>query len=228
MKHPNPAAREAEHPAAKPDPTLVEYIEKTILPRYAAFDAAHREDHVRTVIGESMRLAARYDVNPDMVYTVAAYHDTGLAFGRDSHHLHSGEILAADRELRRRFSDEEIAVMREAVEDHRASSGHEPRSIYGRLVAEADRLIDPLAVIRRTVQYGLARYPALDRDGQFARCREHLERKYAAGGYLRLWIPQSDNARRLEELRTAIGDGQRLRRLFDEIYWEETASRPEE
>lgn len=204
------------------NPELQNYIETEILPRYETFDAAHRGDHARAVIARSRELAAHYDVDPDMVYTVAAYHDTGLADGRERHHIRSGEILAADPMLRQWFSDEQIAIMRDAAEDHRASSDHEPRTIYGRIVAEADRCIDVDTVLRRTIQYGLAHSPALDREGQYARCCEHLERKYAERGYLKLWIPESDNARRLEELRAVIRDRETLRRRFDEIYMQET------
>lgn len=207
-----------------PDPSLAAYIEAEIIPCYEHFDRAHGTDHVRTVIAQSLALAAHYDVDTDMVYTVAAYHDTGLVNGRERHHIDAGRILAEDAELRRRFTEEQIGVMREAVEDHRASSDHAPRTIYGRIVAEADRVIDPATIIRRTVQYGLANYPALDREGHYARCRDHLQKKYAEGGYLRLWIAESDNARRLEELRAIIRDPQRLRRLFDETFDAEAAS----
>ena len=207
-----------------PDPSLEAYVEAEIIPRYEHFDRAHGTDHVRTVIAQSLALAAHYDVDTDMVYTVAAYHDTGLVNGRERHHIDAGRILAEDAELRRRFTEEQIGVMREAVEDHRASSDHAPRTIYGRIVAEADRVIDPATIIRRTVQYGLANYPALDREGHYARCRDHLQKKYAEGGYLRLWIAESDNARRLEELRAIIRDPQRLRKLFDETFDAEAAS----
>lgn len=203
---------------------LERYIEQEIIPRYEHFDRAHGTDHVRTVIAQSLALAAHYEVDTDMVYTVAAYHDTGLVNGRERHHIDAGRILAEDAELRRRFTEEQIGVMREAVEDHRASSDHTPRTIYGRIVAEADRVIDPATIIRRTVQYGLANYPALDREGHYARCLDHLQKKYAEGGYLRLWIAESDNARRLEELRTIIRDPQRLRKLFDETFDAEAAS----
>lgn len=203
---------------------LERYIEQEIIPRYEHFDRAHGTDHVRTVIAQSLALAAHYDVDTDMVYTVAAYHDTGLVNGRERHHIDAGRILAEDAELRRRFTEEQIGVMREAVEDHRASSDHAPRTIYGRIVAEADRVIVPATIIRRTVQYGLANYPALDREGHYARCRDHLQKKYAEGGYLRLWIAESDNARRLEELRAIIRDPQRLRKLFDETFDAEAAS----
>ena len=202
---------------------LERYIEREIIPRYEDFDAAHRTDHVRTVIAQSLELAAHYDADADMVYTVAAYHDTGLANGRERHHIDAGRILAADTELRRWFSEEQIAVMRDAVEDHRASSDGEPRTIYGRIVAEADRVIDPETIIRRTVQYGLAHCPELDREEQYARCLAHLQQKYAEGGYLRLWIAESENARRLEELRGVIRDPQRLRKMFDAAFDTETA-----
>ena len=199
-------------------PSLKSYVEEQIIPRYRNFDRAHNLDHVRAVIDRSLMLAARYDVEPDMVYTIAAYHDTGLVNGRENHHLDAGRILAADRTLRRWFSEEQIDTMREAVEDHRASSKHAPQSIYGRIVAEADRLIDPETIIRRTVQYGLAHYPTLDREGHYARCMEHLQQKYAEGGYLQLWIEESENARRLEELRQIIREPQRIRRIFDEAF----------
>ena len=203
---------------------LEQYIEREIIPRYAHFDAAHRTDHVRTVIAQSLGLAAHYDVDADMVYTIAAYHDTGLVNGREQHHIDAGRILAADAELRRWFTEEQIAVMRDAVEDHRASSDHEPRTIYGRIVAEADRCIDPPTIVRRTIQYGLANYPELDREDQYRRCVDHLTHKYAEGGYLRLWIPESDNALRLARLRELIRNRQELRRLFDEIFDREMAA----
>lgn len=208
------------------NPGLKRYIEREIIPRYEHFDRAHDVGHVRTVIARSLELAARYEVDADMVYAIAAYHDTGLVNGRENHHLDAGRILAADHELRRWFSEEQVEVMRQAVEDHRASADHAPRSIYGRIVAEADRVIDPATIIRRTVQYGLDHCPGLDREGHFVRCLEHLREKYAEGGYLKLWIPESENARRLEALREVIRDPERIRRAFDEAFDAETAKPP--
>ncbi len=200
------------------NPGLKRYIEREIIPRYEHFDRAHDVGHVRTVIARSLELAARYEVDADMVYAIAAYHDTGLVNGRENHHLDAGRILAADHELRRWFSEEQVEVMRQAVEDHRASAGHAPRSIYGRIVAEADRVIDAATIIRRTVQYGLDHCPGLDREGHFVRCLEHLREKYAEGGYLKLWIPESENARQLEALREVIRNPELIRKAFDEAY----------
>lgn len=202
---------------------LIRYVERAILPRYDAFDRAHRRDHARTVIAASLRLARHYEVNPDAVYAVAAYHDTGLCEGRERHHEVSARIVREDRNLRRWFSEAEVATIAEAAEDHRASASHPPRTIYGRIVAEADRVIDCRTTLRRTVQYGLEHYPALGRDGQFARFAEHLRTKYGEGGYLRVWLPESENAARLAELRGVICDEKRLRTLFEAIYDDERA-----
>lgn len=89
------------------------------------------------------------------------------------------------------------------------------------IVAEADRIIDPEVTLRRTVQYGLSHYPEMDKEEQYARFRKHLTEKYAEGGYLKLWISQSDNAGRLAELRQLIADEKKLCRVFNKIYEEE-------
>ena len=198
--------------------SLIEYIERGILPRYDFFDAAHQRNHAKEVIERSLALAKHYDADENMVYAIAAYHDTGLCEGRDTHHLVSGRIIREDQKLRDWFDEAQIETMAQAAEDHRASSGHEPRSIYGKIVAEADRLITPEKVIRRTIQFGLDHYPELDKEGQYQRFKAHLLEKYSDTGYLRLWIPESDNAIRLEELRTIIRNESKMREAFEQTF----------
>ena len=193
---------------------ILHFIEKEILPQYDTFDAAHQRNHTQKVINESMVLASGYDVNPDMVYTIAAYHDLGLCEGRETHHLVSGAILRNDERLRQWFTSEEIEVMAQAVEDHRASATHAPRSIYGRIVAEADRNIDIDVIITRTLQYGLTHYPELDAEGHVHRAIQHLHEKYSRTGYLKLWIPGSKNERELHRLWDLIDDETTLRRII--------------
>ena len=201
---------------------LKEYIEREILPLYLSFDKAHNTDHAEAVISRSLELAEAYDVNIDMVYAIAAFHDTGLQFGRELHHIHSGEILAADAFITSHFTAEQIETMRQAVEDHRASAKAAPRSIYGRIVAEADRCIDSMTVIRRTIQYGLANYPTLSTEQHYERCYAHLQEKYGEGGYLKLWIPHSANGVELTRLRELIAKPKQLREAFDRIFVEES------
>ena len=204
---------------------LEKYLHEDIVPRYSSFDMAHREDHALTVIGQVMklldtmpeefiigeRLVRRQDIDRNILLTAAACHDLGLVNGRERHHLDSGEIIRSDGNLRKWFSEEAIETIAQAAEDHRASGKSAPRSIYGMLVAEADRVIEGETIIRRTLQYGLEHYPTLDRPGHIERAIDHLHEKYGRGGYLMLWIPWSDNAVRLSELQDLMEDPEGIR-----------------
>ena len=210
---------------------LEKYLHEDIVPRYSSFDMAHREDHALTVIGQVMklletmpeefmtgeRLVRRQDIDRNILLTAAACHDLGLVNGRERHHLDSGEIIRSDGNLRKWFSEEAIETIAQAAEDHRASGKSAPRSIYGMLVAEADRVIEGETIIRRTLQYGLEHYPTLDRPGHIERAIDHLHEKYGRGGYLKLWIPWSDNAVRLNALQDVIADEKAVREKVVEI-----------
>lgn len=217
--------------------SLEEYIYRNVVPEYAGFDAAHREDHAQTVIDQAMQLLERMphwiceakaagqdvskwdmEVRRDILLAAAACHDLGLVNGRDNHHLDSGKMIRADERLKEWFSGDEIEIIAQAAEDHRASGKSVPRSIYGMLVAEADRVIDGDTIIRRTIQFGFKHYPGLDREGHIERAVAHLREKYGRGGYLKLWIPWSDNAARLSELQDIIEDDDAIRRKVSEIY----------
>jgi uncharacterized protein len=166
----------------KISPSLQEFIESEILPLYEGFDKAHQTDHVQTVIAHSMAIVEHYpEVDANIVYATAPYHDLGLRDGRERHHLVSGEIVQQDVRLRQWFTEDEILLVKEAVEDHRASSSHAPRSIYGRIVAEADRAIEPDSTFSRAIQYGLNHHPDLDKEAQFKRFQQHMLEKYAEG-----------------------------------------------
>lgn len=199
---------------------IKEYIYREIVPRYAAFDDAHKEDHALTVIEQAMKLIEGHEslVDRNIVMMAAACHDLGLINGRDNHHTDSGKIIRADANLRRWFTEDEIETIAQAAEDHRASGKSAPRSIYGMLIAEADRVIDGETIIRRTVQFGFKHYPGLDREGHIARAVAHLKEKYGRGGYLKLWIPWSDNAARLSVLQDLIADDAAVTAEVERIY----------
>ncbi len=202
---------------------LMEFVEKNILPRYNAFDKAHDITHVVRVIRRSGELAAKTGADANMAYAIAAYHDLGLEGPRAIHHLISGKILLADNRLQRWFNAEQIKIMKEAVEDHRASASHAPRSIYGKIVAEADRDLDPETVFRRTVLFGLDHYPEKNKTEQWKRFYEHMQNKYSVNGYIKLWIPGSANETKLKEIRSLIAQPAKLKVCFDRIYDEEVA-----
>ena len=203
----------------KPEELLLDiYIQQEILPQYDAFDGGHKRDHAETVIAESLKLARAYDADETMAYVIAAYHDLGLKFDREKHHIHSAEILMADETLRQWFTEEQLLTMRDAVEDHRASGKNPPRTIYGAIVAEADRQIDPLTVVHRTIAYSQKLYPNGDFDTLYQRSLDHLHEKYAEGGYLKLWLNSERNVQGLAELRALIHNEPELRRLCREWF----------
>ena len=201
---------------------IMEFVERNILKRYNAFDAAHNMTHVNRVIKASVQLARKMGADINMAYVVAAYHDLGLEVERATHHIESGKILKADRRLDKWFSAQQIEIMRQAVEDHRASASRAPRNIYGKIVAEADRDLEPMSVIRRTIQFGLAHYPEKTKEEHWDRFVEHLQQKYSSAGYIKLWIAGSDNEQNLRELRRIINDRQLLRQTFEQKYKELT------
>lgn len=201
---------------------LMAFIEQNILPKYNEFGLSHGLGHVQHVIRGSLELAKRMGADVNMAYTVAAYHDIGMSGPRAIHHLTGGKILATDARLKRWFSPEQIRIMREAVEDHRASASHSPRSIYGKIVAEADRDLDPEHVFRRAVQFGLENEPGKNREEQWHRFLAHLQEKYSNTGYIKLWIPNSPNEKHLKAIRSIIEDPDKLRQQFDNLYDQET------
>lgn len=201
---------------------IEQYIYQEIVPRYSAFDDAHKEDHALTVIQQALNLLEASDrpdeIDRNILMMAAACHDLGLINGRDNHHTDSGTIIRSDTRLREWFNEEEIEIIAQAAEDHRASGKNPPRTIYGMIVAEADRVIDGETIIRRTIQFGFKHYPDLDRTGHLERAMEHLREKYGRGGYLKLWIPWSDNAERLNKLQDLIADSDALYKEVERIY----------
>ena len=213
---------------------LERYIYEEVVPRYSEFDAAHKEDHALTVIHQAVELMDQRDnwladhpdsaeiwrseIRRDILLAAAACHDLGLVNGRERHHMDSGEIVRNDFRLREWFDESEVEMIAQAAEDHRASGKSAPRSIYGMIVAEADRVIDGETIIRRTIQFGFKHYPGLDREGHIARAVEHLNEKYGRGGYLKLWIPWSDNAVSLSAFQDIIADQSALQSEVERIY----------
>lgn len=193
--------------------SLREYAEKNIFPLYNGVDKAHGPEHVRTVLANSLELAESLlaegqEIDLNMVYTVAVYHDVGIRYGRKDHEVNSGKWLIGDKELERWFTPEQRRIMQEAVEDHRASRQEPPRNMYGRIVSEADRDLEPERIVRRCMEYGVANCPDLSDEEQIRRTLEHVRDKYGEGGYLHLWLPCPKNEKGLHTLREWLKTGE--------------------
>lgn len=213
---PRKAYQKMMYPMINPD--LKNYIESQILPRYSQFDDAHNLQHVQRVMAQSLELSQYYpQLNKNMIYTIAAYHDTGMVEGRENHHTASARIIRLDTQMPTWFDPIDIAIMAQAAEDHRASAHSEPRSLYGKIVAEADRDIQPLTIIQRSVQYSLAHYPHYNKAEHWDRVSQHLNEKYGPDGYIKLYIPQSRNHAQLDKLQTLLADKQLTNNIINQL-----------
>jgi uncharacterized protein len=197
---------------------IMEFIERNILPKYNDFGKSHGLQHVMRVIDNSIQLAHQTGADVNIAYVIAAYHDLGMSGPRAIHHITSGKILSSDNRLKKWFSDDQLTIMKEAVEDHRASSSHAPRSLYGKIVAEADRDLDPETVFTRAVEFGLENEPTKNKEEQWTRFQKHMNEKYSVNGYIHLWIPGSPNANNLKTIQNIISDDELLRAEFERIY----------
>ena len=188
---------------------LVNYIEENIFPLYSRNEEGHGINHIKTVIERSMKFAKDYDVDINMVYTIAAYHDIGHYIDRKRHEIISAEMFMNDENMKKFFNDEERKIIKEAVEDHRASSDHEPRTIYGRIVSTADRtIIDIDTTIRRSYSYGKRNYVGLSEEEQIERVYSHLKEKYGENGYAKVYLKDKEFEEALQKLRKTLSNKQ--------------------
>lgn len=186
---------------------LVKYIESEIFPLYNRNEEGHGIGHIKTVIKRSLKLAKNYDVNLNMVYVIASYHDIGHYIDRKKHEIISAEMFMKDEKIKKWFTTEQINTIKEAIEDHRASSNHEPRTIYGRIVSTADRtIIDIDNTIRRSYSYGKRNYVGLSEEEQIERVYQHLTEKYGENGYAKVYLEDKEFDESIKKLRQALSN----------------------
>ena len=161
---------------------LIKYIEQNIFPKYERF-YSHGMIHIENVIKNVMMLADFYNLDKNMAYTMAAYHDVGLSINRDKHEFESGKILENDIELKKFFTLEQIQIMKEAVEDHRGSRKISPRNIYGKVLSDSDR-----DLAKRQLGTSIKNYPDIkDFEDHFERCYSYIMKRINETGHFNLW-----------------------------------------
>ena len=187
---------------------LKKYIEENIFPEYSKNEPAHALGHIQYVIDRSFELVNEnhLDVNPNIVYTVAAYHDIGHHIDSKTHEIISADMMFKDESLKKFFNDEERQIIKEAIEDHRASAKDDPRSIYGRIVSSADRNNTVEACLRRTYTYGKKLDSNATDEELFLRAYDVLQNKFGKNGYAKFYFKDSQYEKFLKELRELLKD----------------------
>ena len=200
------------------DKNLKKFIEESILPEYNKNEKAHGIDHINYVIRRSFELIEqnKLDVDSNMVYAIAAYHDIGHHIDPKKHEQVSADIMSKDENLRQFFSDEELVIIKEAIEDHRASSDHDPRTIYGKIVSSADRNNTVEQCLKRSYYYGKRLNPdATDRE-LYERAFEHLNLKFGVNGYAKFYLKDKEYENFLEDIRKLLIDKEKFCKIQEE------------
>ena len=173
--------------AAGVNPALIQYINHYIFPKYKKY-YSHGISHINHVLENMMMLADYYDLDKDMAYAIACYHDIGLKVDRENHEYESGKILLSDQKLNQFFTTSQVKTMQEAIEDHRGSKKDRPRSIYGECISDSDRDFDVQTLAKRQLATSLKNYPNLSTsDEHFERCHAYICKRINQNGVFNLW-----------------------------------------
>lgn len=171
------------------NPKLQHYIETEIFPIYEKNEGGHGLNHIEYVINRSLKFAHQFqDINIDMVYTIAAFHDIGHHIDKDTHEILSAKMFYENENLKTFFNDAERLTIKEAIEDHRASSSSEPRSNYGKIVSSADRTTDIDTVLKRTHSYSLKHRSSFTLEEMIEEAYSHMCKKYGKNGYAKHYV----------------------------------------
>lgn len=123
------------------DLKLRDYVEKKVFPLWELNDKGygpiHRTEAIRRIfaLNETFQL----NLNPNMLFVIASYHDVGKYIDYKKHHLIAAEKFMEDEKIKQFFTDNQRIIIKEAIEDHRSSKEDDPRSVYGKLISSADR-----------------------------------------------------------------------------------------
>ena len=199
---------------------LQKYIEKKIFPKYKNNDFGHNLDHIKYVIDRSLKFASEVDnINFNMVYVIAAYHDIGHYIDAKNHEKISAEIVLRDDNLREFFTEDEIKTIADAIYDHRASMDGEPRTVYGKIVSSADRntLVD--VTLKRTYAYRVEHNPNDSLDEIIEESRQHVIKKFGKKGYAteKMFFEDLEYKKFLEDISNLAENKAQFRRKFIEI-----------
>lgn len=199
------------------NPDLINYIENEIFPQYDLNEAGHDINHILNVINKSLKISKNYDVDLDIVYVVAAYHDIGHHINKDEHERISADLMIKDKKLSIFFTNDELDIIKMAIEDHRASSGIEPRNIYGKIISAADKKMNVTEAITRTYFYTKNHHPNFNHQEILEEIHNHLENKFGKNGYAKVYIKDEDFEEFKKELIKLLSDKVKFNNKVNEI-----------
>lgn len=200
------------------NPELQKYLTENVLPEYAKNDSGHSAEHIEYVIRRSLDFARQFEnADTNMVYAIAVYHDIAHHIDKKNHEKLSAQIFFEDEKMKRFFTDEQRVVIKEAIEDHRASLDGSPRSDYGKIISSADRSTDADEFLRRTHAYTLKYFPEISEAEIVDRAYEHTLDKYGKKGYAKHYVEDREYSVFRKYIDTLLQDREIFERKYREV-----------
>lgn len=194
---------------------LKEYIENYIFPEYSKNDNGHGIEHIKYVVDRCLRFAEQFDdIDLNVLYTVAAFHDIAHHIDKNNHEVLSAQIFYENIDMQQFFTDEQRIIIKEAIEDHRASAENAPRNDYGKILSSADRSTDINDFLKRTHAYTLKHQPNCTIDEMLERAYDHTMQKYGVNGYAKHYVIDEE----YNQFRNEINNLLLNRELFNAKY----------
>ena len=193
---------------------LKEYVDKFILPLYSDNIGGHGIDHIKYVIDRSFELIDEFNLNVDlnMVYVIAAFHDIGYKKNPEEHEKVSSEIFLSDNNIKKFFNHEQIKTIAHAIVDHRASLEYEPRSIYGKIVSSADRVVCAETTLERSILFQSDKHknenPTIQEIIDYS--YNKLSSKYGKGGYVKMYFQDQKYINYIKKMQELLEDKEKF------------------
>ena len=193
---------------------IVKYIEEKIFPQHDTNIGGHGIEHIKNVINRSFELNELFhlNLNPNMVYVIAAFHDMGYKVDPENHEQVSADMFYQDEVMKYFFSDEDRQIIYEAIIDHRASLEYEARSVYGKLVSSADRAIDIDIALWGIILFQRNKHKDenLSDLDIIEYAYKKLASKYGKGGYAKMYFPDQKYQDFLNSMQKLVADKEKF------------------
>ena len=204
------------------DNNLKEYIKNNILPEYDLIDGGHNINHINYVLKRAFELCDNYDINNNILYVCVCFHDLACHIDRDNHEILSAKRAFEDEYLNNYFNKDDMKIINEAIEDHRASLEYIPRNIYGKILSSADRKVEVKEYLKASLSYGKKKLPNLTEEESIERSYEYANKKFGKDGYAvsKNYVDDIKYKKYLEDIQYLIDNKDIFFELAHKIYSE--------
>lgn len=197
---------------------LENYIKNEILPQYEKNDSGHSLPHIDYVLKRCFKFSEQFEnIDFNMLFAIATFHDIAHHIDKKNHEKLSADIFYNNEKVKEFFTESERILIKEAIEDHRASSVSSPRSDYGKIISSADRSTDVDDFLRRTHAYTLKHFPNRTKEEMLKRAKDHTEQKYGKEGYAKHYVKDEEYEKFREEINLLLQDSEKFKSKYYKI-----------